>query len=94
MLNGFSSFLEDTIFGMMADQDEEDLQSYDESLVTSVLETCPECDKIDEDECEDIEDYTDWDEDDDDDFGYYDDDDDNEYSNSVYDIYGNSRTYF
>lgn len=106
MINGLSSFLEDTIFGMIAEQDEADLESYDESLVTSVLETCPGCDDpscpvcgsgdVDLDDIG-IEDYSDWDEDeDDDDFGFAStiDYDDDQYSDRIFDAYGSSRTYF
>lgn len=56
MLGLESSYLESSIFGLIADQDEEDLKFYDESIVTSVLETndCDnmiiDCDKDDDDE--------------------------------------------
>ena len=58
MLGLESSYLECSIFGLIADQDEEDLKFYDESIVTSVLETndCDDmiidCDKDDDDECD------------------------------------------
>lgn len=39
MLGLETSYLENSLLGLIADQDEEDLNSYDESLVTSVLET-------------------------------------------------------
>jgi hypothetical protein len=65
MLGLESSYLESSIFGLIADQDEEDLKFYDESIVTSVLETndCDDmiidCDKDDDDDGFDFD--TNWD---------------------------------
>lgn len=65
MLGLESSYLESSIFGLIADQDEEDLKFYDESIVTSVLETndCDDmiidCDKDDDDD--EFEFDTNWD---------------------------------
>ena len=65
MLGLESSYLESSIFGLIADQDEEDLKFYDESIVTSVLETndCDDmiidCDKDDDDDESDFD--TNWD---------------------------------
>ncbi|MFQ9065889.1 MAG: hypothetical protein ACLR5O_01765 [Romboutsia timonensis] len=65
MLGLESSYLESSIFGLIADQDEEDLKFYDESIVTSVLETndCDDmiidCDKDDDDDEFDFD--TNWD---------------------------------
>lgn len=65
MLGLESSYLESSIFGLIADQDEEDLKFYDESIVTSVLETndCDDmiidCDKDDDDDEFDFN--TNWD---------------------------------
>ena len=65
MLGLGSSYLESSIFGLIADQDEEDLKFYDESIVTSVLETndCDDmiidCDKDDDDDEFDFD--TNWD---------------------------------
>lgn len=65
MLGLESSYLESSIFGLIADQDEEDLKFYDESIVTSVLETndCDDmiidCDKDGDDDEFDFD--TNWD---------------------------------
>lgn len=65
MLGLESSYLESSIFGLIADQDEEDLKFYDQSIVTSVLETndCDDmiidCDKDDDDDEFDFD--TNWD---------------------------------
>ena len=59
MLGLESSYLESSIFGLIADQDEEDLKFYDESIVTSVLET---------NDCDDM--IIDYDKDDDDEFDF------------------------
>lgn len=65
MLGLESSYLESSIFGLIADQDEEDLKFYDESIVTSVLETnnyddmIIDCDKDDDDDGCDFD--TNWD---------------------------------
>lgn len=102
---GLNSFLEETIFGMMADQDNRDLESYDESLVTSVMETGPQCKLVDDDCPDDDNDGFDTDGDDDDyDWDNIDFDDDN-YNDSllddmdsieIYDVYSNDgyRPYF
>lgn len=65
MLGLESSYLESSLFGLIADQDEEDLKFYDESIVTSVLETndCDDmiidCDKDDDDD--EFDSDIDWD---------------------------------
>lgn len=96
---GLNSFLEETIFGLMADQDEEELRLYDESIVTSVIETGPQCEDndCDDDFSFDGEEYSDWD---DIDFG-----DDDNYNDpliddiedhEIFDAYSNDgyRPYF
>lgn len=98
---GLNSFLEDTIFGLMADMDNEELEAYDESIVTSVIETGPQsmmledCDEDDDDK-EDDEDDDDWDSIDFDDDEYEDSLLDGIDSPEVFDAYSNDgyRPYF
>lgn len=64
---GLESFLENSIFGLIIDEDNDELDRYDESLVTSVLETGPDCEGCDEDSLlpdDDDVDSFDWDDDD------------------------------
>lgn len=96
---GLDSFLENSIFGMIIDQDNKDLESYDESIVTSVIETGPGCkegsckeDSIlqDDDFDDDLEDFN-WDDDDD-----FDEDITDDIENTkIYDEFDSDyRTYF
>lgn len=88
----FNSILEDTIFESMLEEDINELESYDRTLVDSVLETNDiDLDKCDDDDCDDSDDLDDDDEDEDDDEDDEDDDDDD--IDSILDDIENTEIY-
>lgn len=99
----FNGILEDTIFEFMLDDDLNELESYDRTLLDSVLETNDiDLDKCDDDDCDDSDDLFDSDDDDEDDDEDDEDDDDDIDSilddvegTEIYDQYSNDyRKYY